>query len=117
MILEFKKVEEGNFIPFQGEVSLDNEALKGRTAEFLSPVSVKGTFVIVDDLLVVDAVCRVKVCFKCDVCFNDTEKIIDFPLAREFDFNYKMDSLDITNEVREEFILALPTRIVCLEDE
>ena len=53
------------------------------------------------------------VCSRCGKDFDDTVKVDDFMISREID--EKSPEVDLTDEVRESIILALPTYPVCAE--
>ena len=53
------------------------------------------------------------VCSRCGCDFDDTVKVEDFTTSVEID--EKSPEVDLTNELRESIILALPTYPVCSE--
>jgi uncharacterized metal-binding protein YceD (DUF177 family) len=53
------------------------------------------------------------VCSRCGKDFDDTVKVGDFTAS--FEINDKSPDVDLTNEIRESIILALPTFPVCSE--
>ena len=53
------------------------------------------------------------VCCRCGKDFDDTIKVDDFTISREID--EKSPEVDLTEDVRESIILALPTYPVCAE--
>lgn len=53
------------------------------------------------------------VCSRCGCDFDDTVKVGDFTVSVEID--EKSPEVDLTNEIRESIILALPTFPVCSE--
>ena len=53
------------------------------------------------------------VCSRCGEDFDDTVKVDDFVFSREIDEN--SPEVDLTEDVRESIILALPTYPVCSE--
>ena len=53
------------------------------------------------------------VCSRCGKDFDDTIKVEDF--AESYEFGEKNPEIDLTNDLRESIILALPTYPVCVE--
>ena len=54
------------------------------------------------------------VCSRCGKDFDDTVKLGDFTAS--FEIDDKSPEVDLTNEIRESIILALPSYPVCRED-
>ena len=53
------------------------------------------------------------VCARCGKDFDDTVKVDDF--TQSYEFGEKSPEVDLTDDVRESIILALPTYPVCAE--
>ena len=53
------------------------------------------------------------VCSRCGKDFDDTIKVLDFTAS--FEIDEKSPNVDLTNELRDSIILALPTYPVCSE--
>lgn len=53
------------------------------------------------------------VCSRCGKDFDDTIKVEDF--VESYEFGEKNPEIDLTNDLRESIILALPTYPVCVE--
>lgn len=80
-----------------------------------------------EDTILVHGQIRAMIGASCGKCLEKTEKTVDFELEREYEIDRKAESeenlyvdkylnIDLDESIREELILAIPSRIVCQED-
>ncbi len=79
------------------------------------PFEVDAAIMLIDKELVVNADIRCLLTMACGRCMDDFESLVHVPAI--FSYNVKItDVVDITEDVRQEIILAYPMIPVCRED-
>lgn len=125
MVLEVKKaLEQKTLISFDEKISLETTLLSDRMITSLGSCSVNGTYHIANGDVIVRANCSLPASLNCEVCCKPFERVFQFtvhqniPLQKTPESNYEVESgvIDFEKIVLDEFILSLPSRLLCQED-
>lgn len=126
MAINIAKAVEGSFYPFKEILTLSDEILSGRLAEYASPCEVEGTYVVEGDYVHVDAFVSLTIKFSCDRCLDDVVRDFKFHYQASFYlegtealegyYPYFNDMVDLSSSVEEDVLLKLPTRVLCSEN-
>lgn len=128
MLLNFVKAknEEGVAQQFSVKFPLDDDLVKDRGYEILSPVSVKGSYYYQNEELFLTATAEVTLLCVCDSCAEKFEKVFTFPVNQKFveDYNVKDDddyvinhmTVSLDEPVVYNFFQNFPSKIKCKED-
>lgn len=97
-------------IPKEG-IGLSDEEIDLR-----SPLGIKAHVARVNNMIVADV--RVKADFgsMCARCLEDVHQIQEFGYHFDFDVDPKVEYVDLGEEIRQELIMANPTRLLCKEN-
>lgn len=128
---------KGASLPVVGSVELDDVLDEGNEVRFLGPVEVTGTLVNTGDYLVFTGTARAVVELLCDRCTESFESSVEGDVRSTFiDANrtpmqsagatqrddqaddveirqFQGNEIDLTDEVRETILLALPSKRLC----
>lgn len=128
MILNLKKIfaDQDGFLSFDYEMNLSATKV-GNSYPFVSPVRVKGTVASRDGFAQLEGTATFDFSIPCDRCARQTDKhydqtfshILVLSLENEEDDRYveiHNDQLELDTLVREDILLALPTKFLCKKD-
>lgn len=127
MSIDIAKACDGTFYPFSESIVLDNELIENKIGEFVSPISIKGTYVLDNENNVyIESTMQYDIKFPCDRCLKEVIKHFDKRFTasyylfgnqgQEGYYPYNNNSVDLTDAVKEEIVLNIPSRILCDEN-
>lgn len=127
MVIDFRNAVEMEIYPIQADIIFDDDILDGYYLAELSGIPrLDGRYVLTDDKLTVDFTVSADVVFRCDRCLEPVEKHFDVKVAEMFmpadeaeeayEFVYDKNIIDISELIRERFLLALPMSVLCRDD-
>lgn len=126
MSINIAKASEGEFYPFQFHIDVEDDVLSGYEARFDGNVLVSGTYVVNSSNVYIDSTLTYSIIFACDRCLSEVKK--DFvtkctasfyllgETASEGWYPYTNNLVDMTEPIRQEIILNLPSRVLCKPD-
>ncbi len=123
--IQIAKNTEGKSFPFEIEVPLDNKLIEDKGYTFLTPCKLIGSMVYEFGSLKVTAKASVNIAVRCDLCYDDFTKTLDFEVEETFaksnseDSNYYeigSASVDVMPMLVDNFFEHLPTKILCKDD-
>jgi len=108
-------------IPPEGlEINEDQDTtlldLETADVNFVSPLAISCKVNKFGDILNVKGIFRARVKFRCSRCNENFSSEIKGEFERAYPLTIKEDSLDITDGIREEVILAYPLVLLCKKD-
>lgn len=120
------KARPGEDVNFEAEVKLDERFVEDKNYKFLTPATVKGSFVYQNEELALSAKVSFKMLAVCDNCGEEFEKEISFDLEEKFLENFNSHDeedyliinqtcIDLDKPVEDALLLNLPTRMLCKE--
>jgi len=110
------------------ELELDPKALDLPESIILESLTVKAKLYRLEDMVTVNAKLLAKLNLICDRCLDNFNTEVKFTFEREYLFDRKQENendegyvdkyfnVDISSAVREELLLAIPTKNLCKND-
>ena len=83
---------------------------------FISPIASKANITRVDDEVFAKITTTGRYESYCDRCLKDLKRDWASNFKLSFDIDQQMEFVDMDEDIRQEIILNLPTRILCRED-
>ena len=124
MILDIRLAKEKNEpIHFKTIIALDSNVISDRMITDLGDCLAIGKYYLSDDKLVVEASCYLKATISCEVCCTEKEQEFKFDInqtiplhkTEELAYEVKNGIVDFNKIVSDEFLLSLPSRLLCKE--
>ena len=98
-------------------VPMEGIGLSAEEIDLRSPITVKAKIKRVDDEIIADAKVSADFGYMCARCLEDFHEVHESDYHFNFEIANELEEyIDLGEEIRQEFIMANPARILCKED-
>ena len=124
MYIDLTNIAEDKEYELEFQAQGDNELFDARNIEFFSPLKLKGTYRLLNDVVQLKANLSFTIKAACDNCLVSVEKEYLIPIQETFhkdsespeEYGYSGYKVDLRPMIREKILLNLAVKIVCKED-
>lgn len=97
-------------------VPMEAIGLTSEEIDLRSPISVKARVERVDDQVIAHAKVKADFGYMCSRCLEDFHEVQELDYDFDFEVTPDLEYIDLGEEIRQEMILANPSRILCKDD-